>query len=385
MGDDGDRGVDTGGQLAGRAKKTGQWRAPAIIALAVVVAGGVSYSAIVRASHPAADVGAVASPSVSPRADAVPEPTGDDGGSSGASDGTATGGPAGAEDLAGTEGEPATGDGTADAAGTEDLAGTDGQPGTGDGTADGAGTAGGPHGEAADGDRAPDVTGEAPRDGTSSSDGVDPAADPPAVVPHTPVDCAVEQCVALTFDDGPDLHSDAILDALAAKGVRATFFIQGYRVEMFTDQLRREVAEGHEIGNHTWNHKNLTTLSARAIRLQIAKTNKAVELATGVTPGLVRPPYGNVNQKVKEEVGLPLVMWSVDTRDWETKNVKKILKHIKKETKRGSIILMHDTVAASGKALGRAIDILHEKGFTLVTVSELLGSDLTPGQVYSGG
>jgi peptidoglycan/xylan/chitin deacetylase (PgdA/CDA1 family) len=197
------------------------------------------------------------------------------------------------------------------------------------------------------------------------------------------VDCETTQCVALTFDDGPDRHTDAILDVLAAKGVRATFFVQGYRVDMFPDQLRREAAEGHEIDNHTWNHKNLTTLSARAIKLQIAKTNKAVEAVVGTKPGLVRPPYGAIDSKVTENAGLPLVMWSVDTRDWETKNVKKILRHIKRDTEPGAIILMHDTLAVTGKALGRAIDILREKGYTLVTVSELLGPDLAAGALYT--
>jgi peptidoglycan/xylan/chitin deacetylase (PgdA/CDA1 family) len=196
------------------------------------------------------------------------------------------------------------------------------------------------------------------------------------------VDCSVDKCVALTFDDGPDRHTDAILDVLAAKGVPATFFVQGYRVAMFPDQLARAVAEGHEIGNHSWNHKNLTTLTARGIRLQIAKTNKAVAELTGVEPAIVRPPYGEVNAKVRERVKYPLVMWNVDTRDWETKNVKRILLHVKKETRPGAIILMHDTLAASAKAVGRAVDILHEQGFTLVTVSTLLGPDATPGQVY---
>jgi peptidoglycan/xylan/chitin deacetylase (PgdA/CDA1 family) len=199
------------------------------------------------------------------------------------------------------------------------------------------------------------------------------------------VDCATAKCVALTFDDGPDRHTDAILDVLAAKGVQATFFVQGYRVDLFPDQMKREVAEGHEVGNHTWNHKNLTTLSPRAIRLQISKTNDAVAALTGARPALVRPPYGAVNKKVQRKVEMPLVMWSVDTRDWETKNVKKILKHVKKDTEPGSIVLMHDTLKATGKALGRAIDILREQGYTFVTVSQLLGPEARAGKVYTRG
>jgi peptidoglycan/xylan/chitin deacetylase (PgdA/CDA1 family) len=206
-----------------------------------------------------------------------------------------------------------------------------------------------------------------------------PEADPPA---GGGVDCSVAKCIALTFDDGPDKRTDKILDVLADKGVKATFFVQGYRVEMFEDQIRRVAGEGHEIGNHTWNHKNLTTLSARAIRLQIKKTNQAVAAVTGITPALVRPPYGAINAKVKREVGLPLVMWSVDTRDWESKNAKKIVKHIKKDSRPGAIVIMHDTAKATGKALGRGIDLLRENGYEFVTVSELLPGPLEPGSVH---
>jgi peptidoglycan/xylan/chitin deacetylase (PgdA/CDA1 family) len=226
-----------------------------------------------------------------------------------------------------------------------------------------------------------DTSANTPPDSQAGTPPTTPQAEAAAAA-TAPVDCSVAKCVALTFDDGPDRHTDKILDVLAAKGVKATFFVQGYRVALFPDQLKREAAEGHEIANHTWSHKNLTQLTPRAIKLQIKKTNAAVEEATGVTPKFVRPPYGAVSAKVEKYAGLPLVMWSVDTRDWETKKVKKIIRHIKKDTQPGAIVLMHDTLAATGKALGRSIDILRKQGYTFVTVSELLGPNVKPGHIY---
>jgi peptidoglycan/xylan/chitin deacetylase (PgdA/CDA1 family) len=303
------------------------WLVPSLVAAIVLIVGGVGYLVLARAVKTPAEQAA------SGVADGVPSPS-----------------------SSATAGRDSPGAGLAGPGGWPD--GSQGTPGSDDQVAGGTGK---------------DATGGG---GPASSDSEGPSG-------GAAVDCATAQCVALTFDDGPDPHTDAILDVLAAKGVPATFFVQGYRVNLFPDQLRRVVAEGHEVGNHTWNHKYLTKLSPRAIRLQIAKTNKAVQELTGVTPRLVRPPYGAIDAKVREHVDLPLILWTVDTRDWETKSVKRILKHVKRDTEPGAIVLMHDTLAETGKALTRAIEILEQKGYTFVTVSQLLGQRAEAGTVYS--
>jgi peptidoglycan/xylan/chitin deacetylase (PgdA/CDA1 family) len=360
------------------------WLAPALVAAAVMATGGAGYFALAArppagGAPPAAEISATDADDAGPNLPDAPPPESLAGNPPNATpplNGADDAGPnlPDAPPPGSVAGNAQTGsDGTPPVGGVDPA---DEDPdGVNSGSADGH-----PEGENSSPEVTPNGT-DGVGGGTSSST----VGGASVAGPAAPVDCSQAACVALTFDDGPDSHTDRILDVLADKGARATFFVQGYRVAMFPDQLRREVAEGHEIGNHTWNHKNLTTLKAKSIKLQIKKTNRAVEKLTGVTPALVRPPYGSVDDKVKKHVGLPLVLWSVDTRDWETKNVKKILKHIKKETKPGSIILMHDTLAASGKALSRAIDILHEKGYTLVTVSELLGDGLEPGSVHTQG
>jgi peptidoglycan/xylan/chitin deacetylase (PgdA/CDA1 family) len=200
------------------------------------------------------------------------------------------------------------------------------------------------------------------------------------------VDCSKTKCVALTFDDGPDAAcTEKILTILAKKGARATFFVQGYRVAAYPKIVKRAVAEGHEIGNHSWNHKDYASIKTSAVKKQVKQTNQAVKKAAGITPVLVRPPYGSVKAKVLRAVGAPVILWNVDTRDWETKNAKKILAHVRGDTKPGSIILMHDTHKADVKALPKVIDALQKKGYTLVTVSELLNGKLRPGEVYYGG
>ncbi|WP_245642192.1 polysaccharide deacetylase family protein [Nonomuraea candida] len=187
------------------------------------------------------------------------------------------------------------------------------------------------------------------------------------------VDCKRAKCVALTFDDGPGRHTDALLRHLAAYRARATFFVVGRNVAANQAIVRRTYAAGHEIGSHTWSHPDLTTLPAAKVRAQFARTDRAIKAAIGVRPKLVRPPYGAFNAAVRKQTRRPLVMWSVDTLDWLHRDSSRVARKTLKSVRPGSVILFHDihptTVAAMPKVLKR----LSARGYTFVTVSRLYG------------
>ena len=200
--------------------------------------------------------------------------------------------------------------------------------------------------------------------------------------------------IALTFDDGPSTHTARLLDALYARNVSATFFVLGQQVTAYPKVAARIVNEGHEIASHTYRHPDLANMSSAAIRDELSLCRSAILRATGVDPTLLRPPYGSHSkavQAVAAEFGYPLILWSVDTRDWESRNVDAILGHFvdgygRVKIRDGDIILMHDIYSTTIDAAIRAIDILLAEGFNFVTVSELLTArhgTLTPGKVYN--
>ena len=200
--------------------------------------------------------------------------------------------------------------------------------------------------------------------------------------------------IALTFDDGPHpVYTRKLLDALYERGIPVTFFVLGQQVVANPELTRRIVAEGHEIANHSFSHPEFPRRSAAVIRDELYRTHNAIYQTTGVRPSLMRPPYGAHNattRSVAAEFGYPLILWSVDTRDWESRNVNAILSHFfhPNGTPRivdGDIILMHDIYGTTVEAAIRAVDRLIQYGFTFVTTSELLLSQrdtLTPGAVY---
>jgi polysaccharide deacetylase family sporulation protein PdaB len=186
-----------------------------------------------------------------------------------------------------------------------------------------------------------------------------------------------QKVVALTFDDGPLVSSTpAILNVLKEKNVRATFFVVGERVKKFPALIQQEVAEGHEIGSHTYSHPRLTKLSDNLISEELEKTDLLIsELAPH--PTLFRPPGGKYNQKTIELVrskGYNIILWSIDTQDWRSPPVGQVIKTVINNIKPGSIILLHDGKYPSPtpEALSFIIDDLKERGYQFVTVSELL-------------
>ncbi|MFA1541344.1 polysaccharide deacetylase family protein [Actinomadura monticuli] len=212
-----------------------------------------------------------------------------------------------------------------------------------------------------------------------------PATHAPTPPPPRRIDCDRVKCVALTFDDGPGPYTAGLLDTLKKGGVRATFFMLGENVGSHRDVVRRMALEGHELANHSWSHPQLTGMSPAGVRSQIQRTQKAVQDASGgVRPTLMRPPYGATNKRVGRDIGMPLIMWSVDTLDWRYHNVARDTRVGVKEAKPGGIILFHDIHKTSVESIPAVVDGLKKRGFTLVTVSELFqGQPLKPGVSYS--
>ena len=196
--------------------------------------------------------------------------------------------------------------------------------------------------------------------------------------------------VALTFDDGPNpTTSKRIVDALIMYDQRATFFDLGMLVRRYPDTVRYESEAGMECESHTYDHKNLNKLNADEITWQIIESENAHREVLGRKPDLVRPPYGNANQLVKDVFcGYPLINWDIDTLDWKTKSSEKIMEEIRRhESLDGKVILMHSIYDSTAEAVEIMVPELVSQGYQLVTVSELAaykGIDLNNSVVYWG-
>jgi len=214
------------------------------------------------------------------------------------------------------------------------------------------------------------------------ADDTEPAAD------EGPVDCAKLKCVALTLDDGPVGGTSRLLDLLRRKHARVTFFVLGEHARAHPGIVRRMVAEGHAVGNHSWNHPQFWHLSRAQLRSQLARTDATLKRITGTRPRLVRPPFGQVDGDVRAVArarGQALVLWNVDPLDWKDHKASTVARRVVAHARRGSIILTHDVWPSTRHAYARIIDGLRAKGFTLVTVPELLGSAPKPGRVDTRG
>ncbi len=194
-----------------------------------------------------------------------------------------------------------------------------------------------------------------------------------------------KKMVALTYDDGPSVNTATILDTLEKYNGVATFFVVGNRVSSYKSTVQRAVDMGCEIGNHTYEHKILTSVGTSTITSQIDKTNTAVYNVTGIAPVVMRPPGGGYNSTVKSTVHMPLILWSIDTLDWKTRNASKTISSVLNNVKDGDIVLMHDLYAQTASASQTIIPELVERGYQLVTVSELAEcrGGMSSGSVYS--
>ncbi len=189
-----------------------------------------------------------------------------------------------------------------------------------------------------------------------------------------------EKLIALTFDDGPHpYNTDAVLAVLAKYDIKATFFEIGRNIELYPDVTRRVVADGHELGNHTYHHPHLSRVSDEALLEELATCGSAAEATVGARPVLFRPPEGArtpARCKLLGDAGYRQILWSVDTNDWRGHSAEQIAHTVLREVKPGDIILMHDYVSRrfqGAAALETIIPALQKEGYSFVTVSELLG------------
>ncbi|UOQ92034.1 polysaccharide deacetylase family protein [Halobacillus shinanisalinarum] len=182
--------------------------------------------------------------------------------------------------------------------------------------------------------------------------------------------------VALTFDDGPHPEvTPRILDTLKKHDAKATFFMLGSQVEYYPSLANKVEEAGHEIGNHTMNHQDLTLLQPSKIREEVQKSNRIIENATGQTSTLLRPPYGASNGNVKQvakHMETPMAMWSVDSLDWKSRNATAVNEEVMSNVAPGSIVLLHDIHPSTADALPQLLTSLEKQGYQMVTVSQLL-------------
>ena len=203
-----------------------------------------------------------------------------------------------------------------------------------------------------------------------------------------------DKLVALTFDDGPGKFTAELLDYLAAHHVHATFFLIGRNAARYPALIKRMDAEGHAIGNHTQNHARLPRLSAAGVKKEIGDCNAVIRAAVGHDAVMLRAPGGNANATVKavaKDMGLPIAYWSVDTRDWQSRNTDKIVSAAfaaRGGIKDGSIVLMHDIYRTTVDAAKIIIPRLEAQGYRFVTVPELLAlrrGGAVAGDIYGNG
>jgi peptidoglycan/xylan/chitin deacetylase (PgdA/CDA1 family) len=183
--------------------------------------------------------------------------------------------------------------------------------------------------------------------------------------------------IAMTFDDGPSPETTPrLLDILKQRNIKATFFMIGQNAERNPTIVKRILAEGHEIGNHSWTHPQLSKLSDDRVTEEINKTQNAIKDASGYTPVLIRPPYGAITARQKEwiekQFGLSVIIWSVDPFDWKRPGASVIEQRILAGARPGAIVLSHDIHKQTVDAMPATLDALAEKGFKFVTVSQLI-------------
>lgn len=209
---------------------------------------------------------------------------------------------------------------------------------------------------------------------------IEPAEEPgepehPAAPEPTPKPEPPRPIIALTFDDGPSLHTSVILDVLERYDGRATFFVIGNLVETHRGIVERAVGLGNEIANHTHTHARLTAQTDDNVIAEIQSASAAILAITGFSPPIYRPPFGATDDRIETlsaELGYGIVKWTLDPLDWRDRDADIIYDRIMSEVEDGSVIILHDIHATTAQAMERVIPSLIEQGFELVTVSELL-------------
>ena len=208
------------------------------------------------------------------------------------------------------------------------------------------------------------------------------------VQPSTPlVSDDGHKLVALTFDDGPGPYTERLLDILARRNVKVTFFCLGSRAKQYPKLIRRAYDEGHQIASHTYSHYELTKITAEEIINEVKTTAAALDKAIGCSNNyLIRPPYGSNNDTVKQNLGAAGINWSVDPRDWATNDAQEVVNNVVGSAFDGAVILLHDIQSHTVDAVDQIIESLQAQGYELVTVNELFrrrGIPLEAGRIYN--
>lgn len=177
--------------------------------------------------------------------------------------------------------------------------------------------------------------------------------------------------VALTFDDGPGKRTGELLAQLEKYNAHATFFMLGQNVSRYPDVVKKMKEIGCELGNHSYSHKNLAKASVAGITDEVGKTNTNIAQIAGEGATVMRPPYGAISDTLKATVGMPMILWNIDTLDWKTRNAQKTIETTMNNVDDGDIILLHDIHTESVDAALKLIPMLEKVGYQLVTVSEL--------------
>ena len=192
--------------------------------------------------------------------------------------------------------------------------------------------------------------------------------------------------VALTFDDGPWAETtEQLLDGLAERGAKATFFLIGEQIAEHEDTVRRMAAEGHQVGSHTFTHRDLSRGDPAERLREIEQTDTLLRDLLGEGSYWLRPPWGFLAAETAAAVGVPMVYWSLDTEDWRRPDADAVARDIIDHARDGDIILLHDPYPTSVEAALRAVDALSVQGYRFVTLEELFrqkGIEPEPGKLY---
>lgn len=191
--------------------------------------------------------------------------------------------------------------------------------------------------------------------------------------PHVVIQCQEDKKICLSFDDGPDpRYTPQLLDGLAKRGAKASFFLTGKNAERYPKLVKRIYDEGHLIGNHTYSHIQLTKSNRDSFKKELIRTNEIISGITGEEVVFVRPPYGTWDKSFEEELNMFPVLWNIDPLDWSRRDASRIVRDVISKARENAIILMHDEYPSTVKAALQIVDELQKQGYEFVTVEEIM-------------
>ena len=191
--------------------------------------------------------------------------------------------------------------------------------------------------------------------------------------PHVVIQRQEDKKICLSFDDGPDpRYTPQLLDGLAKRGAKASFFLTGKNAERYPKLVKRIYDEGHLIGNHTYSHIQLTKKNRDSFKKELIRTNEIISGITGEEVVFVRPPYGTWDKSFEEELNMFPVLWNIDPLDWSRRDASRIVRDVISKARENAIILMHDEYPSTVKAALQIVDELQKQGYEFVTVEEIM-------------